>query len=300
MIADARMWWRRQWFAPVPGERLAVFSRLVHLTVLYTVFVTDRWAADHAWAPRAFWQPVALARWLAIPAPVPSTMTALQVVLAVSAVAAIAGFGPRRMFNAVVAGAYGWWLVWAFSFSKVDHDRLTILVALAVLVIVPGSTRGPDPLARWALRTVQIVFVLAYPLSALAKIERSGVAWMSSAVFARAIVRRGSSLGDWFVTRPGLLQIGQWFFITFEVVAVAALTRRVWLRATVLTGIVALHVFTYLTIGISFLPHTVCISAFLPLERLYPGWAAGQRGSAAEGASLTSLPTDRSVGSVVA
>lgn len=295
-----RTWWSRQWFAPVPGERLAVFSRIVHLTVLYTVFVTDRWAADHAWAPRAFWQPVALARWLSIPAPEPSTMSALQIVLAVSAVAAIAGFGPRRMVNAVVAGAYGWWLVWAFSFSKVDHDRLTIVVALAVLVIVPGTTRGPDPLARWALRTVQIVFVLAYPLSALAKIERSGLAWMSSAVFARAIVRRGSSLGDWFVTRPGLLQVGQWMFITFEVVAVAALVRRARLRTAVLAGIVALHAFTYLTIGISFLPHTICIAAFLPLERLHPGWRRGERTDSSDVTGPTSAPTDRSVGSVVA
>lgn len=300
MTGTSSTWWQRQWFAPVPGERLAVFSRIVHLTVLYTVFVTDRWAADHAWAPRAFWQPVALARWLSIPAPVPSTMTALQIVLAASTVIAVAGVGPRRLVNAVVACTYGWWLVWAFSFSKVDHDRLTIMVALAVLVIVPGTTRGPDPLARWALRTVQIVFVLAYPLSALAKIERSGVAWMSSAVFARAIVRRGSSLGDWFVTRPGLLQVGQWMFITFEVVAVAALARRLRLRVAVLAGIVALHAFTYLTIGISFLPHTVCIAAFLPLERLHPRWSGRRLTPAAGDPSLTSSPTDRSVGSAVA
>lgn len=290
--ASTGSWWYRQWFAPVPVERLAVFSRIVHLTVLFTVFVTDRWAADHAWAPRAFWQPVALARWLSIPAPVPATMGLLQFVIGASVIVAIAGVGPRRVVNAVVAVSYTWWLVWAFSFSKVDHDRLTIVVALAVLVVAPGVGRGLDPLARWALRTVQIVFVLAYPLSALAKLRRSGLAWMSSAVFARAIVRRGSSLGDWFVTRPGLLVAGQWLFIGFEVVAVGALARRRGLRAVVLAGIVALHAFTYATIGISFLPHTVCIASFLPLERLHPGWRREEAGER-RAPRLLALPTDR-------
>lgn len=296
-MADVRDWWQAQWFAPLPRERLAVFSRIVHLTVLFTVFVTDRWVADHAWAPREFWQPVGIARVLGIPAPVPSTMEALQVVIAVSAVAAIAGVGPRRLVNAVVGCGYLWWLVWAFSFSKVDHDRLTIVVALAVLVVVPGSGRGRDPLVGWALRTVQVVFLLAYPLSALAKLRASGMAWMSSAVFARAIVRRGSSLGDWFVTRPALLQAGQWLFISFEIAAVAGLSRRRAVRATVLVGIVVLHLFTYATIGIHFLPHTICITAFLPLERVHPAHLAARfRARQVPLHALTSLPTDRSVG----
>lgn len=301
VMGGAREWWKAQWFAPLPRERLAVFSRIVHLTVLFTVLCTDRWVADHAWAPREFWQPVGLARLLGIPAPVPSTMTALQVVIGISAAAAIAGVGPRRLVNAVVAGAYTWWLVWAFSFSKVDHDRLTVVVALVVLAIVPGTGRGRDPLAGWALRTVQIVFLLAYPLSALAKLRASGTAWMSSAVFARAIVRRGSSFGDWFVTRPGLLQFGQWLFISFEMAAVAGLSRRRMVRGAVLAGIVLLHLFTYAAIGISFLPHTVCITAFLPLERLHPEVRRRRRGDRRmKSAAPTSAPTDRSVGWPVA
>ena len=262
--------WRSYWFEGLPAERMAVFSRIVHLTVLLTVFRTDRWVADHAWAPRVFWQPVGLARWIGLPPPTPTTMAALQVVLAVAAVAAIAGVRPRRLVNAAVAASYLVWTLWAFSFSKVDHDRLTIVVALVVLAIVPGTGRGRDPMVGWALRTVQVVFVLAYPLSALAKLRKSGTAWMSSAVFARAIVRRGSTLGDWIVDFPALLRAGQWAFITFEAAAVLALRRSGLLRDAVLAGIVGLHLFTYLAIGIHFLPHLVCITAFLPLERLHP------------------------------
>lgn len=278
-MSRLRGWWFAYWFEAVPAERLAVFSRVLHLTVLFTVFRTDRWVADHAFAPRPFWQPVAIARAISLPAPTPATMTLLQVVLGVSAVVAVVGVGTvavRRLVNLVVAGGYLVWVTWAFSFSKVDHDRLTIVVALFVLVAFPGVGSGPDRLAGWALRTVQVVFVLAYPLSAISKLRKSGLDWMSSAVFARAIVRRGSSIGDWFVARPGLLRAGQWAFITFEFAAVLALRRSGRMRDLVLVGIAFLHLFTYVTIGIHFLPHTICLSAFLPLERLHPRWRRDQ------------------------
>lgn len=273
---------QRYWFPALPAARLAVFSRIIHLTVLLTVFRFDRWVADHAFAPRPFWQPVAVARWVGLPAPTPGTMALLQWVIGVSAVVAIIGVGPivwRRAVNLVVACSYLTWVVWAFSFSKVDHDRLTIVVALFVLAIVPGVGRGPDRLAGWALRTVQVAFVLAYPLSAFTKLRKSGIGWISSAVFARAIVRRGSEFGDWFADRPSLLRAGQAAFITFEFLAVFALRRTGRLRVIVLVGVVALHLFTYAAVGIHFLPHTICITAFLPLERLHPRWRAERRTS---------------------
>ena len=272
----------RYWFPALPAARLAVFSRIIHLTVLLTVFRFDRWVADHAFAPRPFWQPVAVARWVGLPAPTPGTMALLQWVIGVATFVAIIGVGPtvwRRLVNLVVATSYLTWIVWAFSFSKVDHDRLTIIVALFVLVVVPGTVAGrdaadTDALAGWGLRTVQIAFVLAYPLSAFTKLRKSGIGWISSAVFARAIVRRGSEFGDWFADRPSLLRAGQAAFITFEFLAVFALRRTGRLRVIVLVGVVLLHLFTYAAVGIHFLPHTICITAFLPLERLHPRWRA--------------------------
>lgn len=270
LSGPVRSAWQRYWFEGLPAERLAVFSRIVHATVLYTVFFTDRVVADKVWAPTAFYHPTWLGRVLHLPAPTSTTMALVQGTLLVSAVAAIAGVGPRRAVNATVAGAYLVFLLWAFGYSKVDHDQLTIVVALLVLVAVPGAGRGRDPMAGWALRTVQVAFLLAYPLSAISKLRRSGFDWMSSAVFARAIVRRGSSVGDWFAAQPALLRAGQWVFIGFEVAAVLALRPSGRTREVVLAGIVLLHLFTWATIGISFLPHTVCITAFLPLERLHP------------------------------
>ena len=137
----------------------------------------------------------------------------------------------------------------------------------------------------WALRLVQVVFVLAYPFSAWAKIRFGGWGWMDSATFARAIVRRGSSIGDWLLPYPGLLVIAQWAFIVFEVAAVVLLfpsaPRR--LRNAALIGVLLLHVMTFAMIGISFLPHTICLTAFLPLEHLSRRWRAQATGAAAAG-----------------
>lgn len=286
-------WWDDYWNESIDRRRLRVFSWIIHVTVLVTVFYNDSWVVLHGWAPRLFWQPIWIARVTSLPAPTATTMTALRIVLLVSAVAAIALARPSpsavvrraaRAANAVVFAAYGLWLVWAFSWSKVDHDRLTIMVALAVLIVVPGVGTGADRRVGWALRTVQVVFILAYPLSAASKIQKSGWLWANQATFARAIIRRGTWLGSHLATQGTLLRIGQWAFIGLEAGSILALSRNRRVRAVVLTGVFGLHLFTWLGIGIHFLPHSICLTAFLPLERLrlprrrQPA-AAGMRGA---------------------
>ena len=261
-----RRGWTRYWFDPVPAERVDVFARIVAATVLFTVFVTDQWNTIHEHAPRDFYRPVLLARVLHLGPPTSATMTALRIVLAVGAVWMFTRRAPRAAAASVFV-SYVVWLLWAFSWSKVDHDRLTIVVALLVLALTPRVGAAVEQLSGWALRVVQVVFVLAYPFSAWAKIRFGGWGWMSSATFARAIVRRGSSLGDALLSHPGLLVAGQWAFIAFEVVTLVLLFPRAprWLRVAALIGVFLLHLMTFLMIGISFLPHTICLTAFLPL-----------------------------------
>ncbi len=273
-----RRGWSRYWFDPVPVERVDVFARIIAVTVLITVFLTDQWNTIHEHAPRDFYRPVLLARVLHLGAPTSTTMTVLQIVLAVGAVWMFTRRAPRAA-AATVFVSYVVWLLWAFSWSKVDHDRLTIVVALLVLALTPRVGAAVEQLSGWALRVVQVVFVLAYPFSAWAKIRFGGWGWMSSATFARAIVRRGSSLGDALLSHPGLLVAGQWAFIAFEVVTVVLLFPRAprWLRIAALIGVFLLHLMTFLMIGISFLPHTICLAAFLPLERLSRRWRSERR-----------------------
>ncbi len=281
-----RRWWDEYWFDPVPVARVDVFARIIAVTAAFTVVVTDRWALDHRFAPSEFYRPIALARVLGLPAPTPTTMSLLVPAVLAASVWVFTRRAPRAA-GAALFLTYGVWLLWAFSWSKVDHDRLTIMVALGVLAVTPRTGAAVERLGGWALRTVQVVFVLAYPFSAWSKIRFGGWGWMNSATFARAIVRRGSFVGDWFLHVPGLLVLAQWSFIAFEVAAVVLLFPKAPrnLRTIALVGVVLLHAMTFLMIGISFLPHTVCLAAFFPLERLSRQWRLqrepqGQAGTA--------------------
>lgn len=264
MIDRVTSWW----FAPIPWRRLLALSWIAHAMVLYTVFWNDRWAANHAGAPRSFYQPILLGRVLHLPAPTPLTMALLQVVI-VAAVLVAVFVRPSRWANAAVASSYTLWLTWAFSFSKVDHDRLTIVVVLWILAVVPGRAAEGDDACGWAVRTIQFVFIVAYPLSAISKIRKSGWSWASQATFSRAIIRRGTMFGDLLVSHRTTLVIGQWLFIAFEFAAVSAL----WLKGRgqriVLWGVFGLHFFTWIAISIHFLPHSIFLLSFVPLERLW-------------------------------
>lgn len=269
--------WERYWFEPVPPERVDVFARIIALTVVFTVLVSDQWNTIHEHAPEEFYRPVFLARVLQLGAPTPITMMVLRVVVVLGAIWMLTRRAPRAAAGTTFA-AYIVWLLWAFSWSKVDHDRLTIVVALLVLALTPRVGPAVERLSGWAMRVVQVVFVLAYPFSAWAKIRFGGWGWMDSATFARAIVRRGSAFGDALLPYPGLLVVAQWAFIAFEVVSLVLLFPKVprTVRAVALVGVFLLHVMTFLMIGISFLPHTICIVAFLPLERLSRRWRSGR------------------------
>ena len=277
--------WRRYWFEPMPPERLDVFARIIACTVAFSTFVMDRWAVLHEDAPDSFYRPLQVARFLHLPPPTPTTMALVQVAIAVGCVWAFTRRAPRAA-NAVLLAAYGTWLLWAFGWSKVDHDKLTIMVALGVLALSPrlrnvgSATESVRALAQrwtgWAIRVVQVTFVLAYPFSAYAKIRFGGLDWMGSATFARAIVRRGSTLGDWLIPHPTVLVLAQWAFILFEVAAIVLLFPRLQkgVRYAALAAVLLLHVMTYVMIGISFLPHTICLTAFLPLERISRAYRA--------------------------
>lgn len=274
-------WWESYWYEPVDMTRLRYVTRIVFAALLYTIWKIDYWVPTHAWAPRELYQPIGIARLLHLGPPTETTMTILQVVLTASLVAGIALARPTdaawnraaaRTANIAVFLSFGLWNIWSFSWSKVDHDRLVPTVALAVLCVVPAVGSGPVRNAGWALHTIQVILILTYPLSAISKLQKSGWFWLNSAVFTRAIIRRGTAFGEVLLNHPTLLRIGQWSFFAFEVVAILALFRSPAIRRVIVPGFIALHLFTYLAIGIHFLPHSICLVAFLPLEKLQRLW----------------------------
>jgi hypothetical protein len=258
----------------------------------------------------AFYQPLAIGRLLHLPVPTPRVVDVVEVLLVLSAVAALllaVGVGRRlpagvtRLFGVAVALLYGEWMVIAMSYGKVDHDRFALLVLLAAVATVGPARLGqlrPSEPAGWAIRCIQVAVVATYLLAAVAKFRFGGFGWVNGSTLVWAIVRRGTPLGEPLLHVPWLLHITQWGIVAMELGTPLLLVltylsrtgRPAWRRpaarlcALYLGGLFAFHVLTFATISILFLPHVDCLLAFAPLERAPATVAAlrsrrGRRGS---------------------
>ncbi len=272
-------------FSPLPRARVAVLRAIVYPFVFVDVLLTTDWVAMHRHLPGDLYQPLLIGRLLPFPTPTADWVVAVQIALLVAAAVAATGRLPR-VAGAAVFFLYLQWMVVAMSYGKVDHDRFAFLVALAVLPTV-GRARhdddAADDRAGWALRCVQVAVVLTYFLAAFAKLRFGGVEWVNSATLVRAVARRGTFLADPLLDYPWVLQATQYGLVAFELASPLLLLpgrigRAMW------AGAVALHAVTFATITIVFLPHVVCLAAFLPLERV-PRLRGGRRATSGTAAA---------------
>jgi hypothetical protein len=259
-------------FRPVALARVAWLRTLLYLFVPLDVLVTTPWVAAHDTAPASMYAPLFVGRLIDHPAPTTWWVHLVQVLLLVTAVLAATGRAPRVLGVAVFV-LYFEWMIIAMSYGKVDHDRFAYLVALAVLPTVAAARhrdRTPSEAAGFAVRCITIAVVATYVLSVAAKHRFGGGLpnWLESAVFVRAVLRRGTPLGDLLLDVPWLLHVAQYGLVAMELAAPVLLLlsgRRLYLA---LTAYLLFHLGTYAAIAIVFLPHLVCFAAFLPLERL--------------------------------
>ena len=261
-------------FPAVPLARVAWLRTLLYLFVPLDVLVTTPWVAAHDTAPASLYAPLFVGRLLDHPAPTTTWVHVVQVLLLVAAVVAATGRAPRALGTAVFL-LYGEWMLIAMSYGKGDHDRFAYLVALAVLPTVGRAghrDRTPSEAAGFAVRCVTAAVVATYVLSVAAKHRFGGGLpnWLESAVFVRAVLRRGTPVGDLLLDVPWLLHAAQYGLVVMELSAPVLLLlagRRLYLA---LAAYALFHLGTWAAIAIVFLPHLVCFLAFLPLERLLP------------------------------
>lgn len=265
--ARAAAWW----LAPMPLARIAVLRRVVYAFVVFDVLVLVNDVLPHAYGPPVLYEPLLIPRVLGLPAPTPAYAHTLRAVLLAATVTAALGRLPR-LAGWLVAVTYLDWILLGYSYGKVDHDHLALVVALFVLPLA-GATRGRAPgtaseAAGWALCCVQVAAICTYFLSAYAKVRHGGWLWANSATFAWALTRRGTALGDALLDYPRLLVASQWGLLVVEALTPVVLFLRGRALAVALGGLLAFHATTYLAIEIHFLPTVVCLLAFVPLERL--------------------------------
>lgn len=259
-------------FAPVPRGRIAAFRTLVYLFVAADMVIFTPWVRAHAHTPGSLYRPLLVGRLLPLPTPTALIVHTVFGVLLVLTLLAATGRAPRLLGWAVFL-LYFEWMIIAMSYGKVDHDRFGLLVALAVLPTVGRARHGDATLTEaggWALRVTQIAVVCTYFLAAFAKLRFGGAHWGTSSVLAQAIIRRGTPLADLIASVPGLLIVSQFGIIAFEflspLVFVVPERRRGW----VIAFFYSFHLMTFATITISFAPHLIAMTSFLPLERVRP------------------------------
>ncbi|GID16132.1 hypothetical protein Aru02nite_70210 [Actinocatenispora rupis] len=262
-----------RWFtAPVPLGRVAAFRTLVYLFVAADLVVFTPWVRMHADVPGSLYQPLLIGRLLPLPTPGYVLVTVTFWLLLALSLAAATGRAPR-LLGWLVFALYLQWMVVAMSYGKVDHDRFDLLVALAVLPTV-GAARHGDPTrserAGWALRATQLAVVATYFLSTWAKLRFGGLDWLTGATMTRAVLRRGTVFAEWSTHVPHLLVVVQFLIVAFELSTPLVFVLRGrwhWLWVALMY---AFHVMVYAAVTISFIPHLVAMTSFLPLEKVRP------------------------------
>ncbi|GAB3281505.1 hypothetical protein [Kineosporia babensis] len=281
-----------QWlFDPVPLARVVLFRRFVYAFVIIDILLLHTSGFRHGWADPVWYQPLIMGEWLNIPAAnVPQVMILKWGTVLVAAFALTGRF--PRVSGLVVAVGWIWYQYVAFAYGKVDHDRGDFVIALVVLPLIgmaatagPAGDRTRSELAGFAFRAMQLAAIATYFLSAWAKVRFGGWEWVNSATITRAVIRRGTFIGDWLLEIPWSLHAFQWVLFSAEMLApVIFFVGEKWRRRMVAAWFV-FHAATYSVITIAFWPHLVMMLAFLPLEEYrdravarWNSWRGGDSG----------------------
>ena len=256
-------------FEPAPLSRVALLRVAVYAFVVVDVLALHTSGWYHGFADPVWYQPLQAGRLLGLPAATVALVEVLKWGSVGAAVVAMTGRAPRTTGWAV-ALTWSWYQYVAFSYGKVDHDRGDFVVALLLLPtvgIAHLSDERRSQAAGFALRAVQLGAIATYLLSGVAKLRFGGPGWVNSATLLRAVVRRGSPIGEVLAQVPFVLHAMQWVLMAAELTSwvIFFLPER-WRRLMVLAWYL-FHAVTYATITIAFWPHLVMLLAFLPLER---------------------------------
>ena len=256
-------------FEPAPLSRVALLRIAVYAFVVVDVLALHTSGWYHGFADPRWYQPLQAGRLLGLPAASVVLVEVLKWGSVGAALTAMTGRLPRTAGWAV-ALTWSWYQYVAFSYGKVDHDRGDFVVALLLLPTVGIAhlrENRRSQAAGFALRAVQLGAIATYLLSGVAKLRFGGPGWVNSATLLRAVVRRGSPIGEVFAQVPFVLHAMQWVLMAAELTSwvIFFLPER-WRRLLVLAWYL-FHAVTYATITIAFWPHLVMLLAFLPLER---------------------------------
>ena len=285
------------WFAPEPLLDLGIVRAVIFFSVAVQLVHYQSLTMDLARASGALFTPLPALKVLLLPLgwgarPSAELLNVLWWIGLVSAVLATAGWMSRVT---TILAAAGLTLVVAhyFSYGEQHHaDAILVIAAWAVAAAPSGAAfsldayyrrrRGipppaPSPEARWPLRIVQWVFVIAYLSAATSKLVHGGLAWMNGYTLAyyfmqdgvRWNIEFGLALASW----PHVAQFLSIGAVAFEASFILAVMfpRIAWVY--LLTGVM-MHTTVYLTQRAPFFQWLYVYIVFIEALRCYGPAAA--------------------------
>jgi hypothetical protein len=293
--------WNRFWFSPAPVLDLAILRILfVGFQVFWLLplpFTHDTLGqlARHAAMPAEAWTPLPVLQLLMLPfgGGRPS-LEFLHVVWAVSLLAGVLGLIGLFTNVALIVFAAGNVLLQAFAYSfvhDVHHREAAMMIALTALALSPcakvlaidawrqrrarGAARPTldqvlamkDPMARWPIKLIHLIFVLMYISAVYAKLWAGGLDWANGYTLQYNLatdgMRWGSDFSVWLSQFHWLAVFASWSVLIFQGTFWMTLLfpKLKWIYVPI--GM-AFHVGIYVTLRAPFWQWMVLYAVFIP------------------------------------
>jgi len=282
-------WFDARFRAPAPADRIAVLRILVGaFALVYLVARAKSLASPIGFAVSQF-EPIGITKLLSQPATPAAVWVGIAAAIA-SGAAFLAGFRYR-----ITAPAFAFLLLWVLSYRNswgmVFHTENLMVVHVMVLALAPAADtlsidarrakKKPAAASRygWPVRLMCAITTVAYMLAGVAKLQHSGLGWMTSDILLNYVaydnVRKAllgdgfSPVGAWLVQYPWLFKpLAVWTIIIELLAPLVLLSRRLG-RYWVL-NIWGFHVGVLISMWI-FFPFQVLgigFASFFPVERI--------------------------------
>jgi hypothetical protein len=264
-------------FRPGPASRL--WGVRFGLTALLAVRLgIGRWR-ELAGQPAALFHPPLFWRWLD-QMPSERLILAVQVAGFVAAVLALAGRRVRLTFPIA-------WLCFVFleglidSRGKISHNQVILILACVPILLAPAVSSWKDRRTSvatgWPVQAALVVVAMTYTFTGLGKVLKSGWSWVATdnlrwvlAAGVRSAKPPTDGLAQFVVDHPGLAHLVAFGAIAIELGFVLVLVTprlRPWFAA----GSVAIHVGTYLCLGLEYWSWMLtALVVLVAWERLLP------------------------------
>lgn len=296
----------RHWFAPAPLRDLA-FVRILVVSLQLLVFLPS--LEDQLWlvtVDDSAFRPLPALKVLLLPfgewgaRPDPMLLQAVWIIAVVTGVMAAIGWFTRPS-SLLFAATNTLMVAHGYSYRELHHPEAVLIIGLWVLAVSPaGDALSVDDLrrrwhtsthfisfrprlpaeevsqfARWPLRTIQWVLVLAYLSAGLSKLVGAGLDWVNGYTLGYFLLQDGlrwdRPLGVWLHDKTALLAVVSGVVLLFELTFFVAILVPALTPIYLLIG-TGMHIGTFVLQKAPFFQFIVLYSVFAdPLRRAFAG-----------------------------